>query len=60
MIPKPYQEMHESNPEYMQAYESFGQAARLAGTTFRSRSRAGKACDIGRRRSRRRLALALS
>lgn len=31
MIPKPYQRMHQSNPELMQAYEAFGQAARLAG-----------------------------
>ena len=31
MIPKPYKQMHESNPDYMKAYEAFGQAARLAG-----------------------------
>ena len=31
MIPKPYKRMHEQHPELMQAYESFGQAAREAG-----------------------------
>lgn len=31
MIPKPYQKMHEDYPDLMQAYESFGQATRLAG-----------------------------
>jgi alkylhydroperoxidase/carboxymuconolactone decarboxylase family protein YurZ len=31
MIPKPYKQMHETYPELMQAYESFGQATRLAG-----------------------------
>ncbi len=31
MIPKRYQQMHQSHPELMQAYESFGQAAREAG-----------------------------
>ena len=31
MIPKPYQKMHQDHPELMQAYESFGQAAREAG-----------------------------
>ncbi len=31
MIPKPYKQMHVSNPELMQAYEAFGQAARNAG-----------------------------
>ncbi|MDG2223765.1 MAG: carboxymuconolactone decarboxylase family protein [Rubripirellula sp.] len=31
MIPRSYQRMHETNPEFMQAYESFGQAARGAG-----------------------------
>ena len=31
MIPKPYKQMHQSHPELMQAYESFGQAAREAG-----------------------------
>lgn len=31
MIPKPYQRMHQSNPDLMRAYESFGQAAREAG-----------------------------
>jgi 4-carboxymuconolactone decarboxylase len=31
MIPKPYQRMHQSNPDLMQAYEAFGQAARNAG-----------------------------
>ena len=31
MIPKPYKQMHETYPELMQAYESFGQAAKLAG-----------------------------
>ena len=31
MIPKPYKQMHTSNPELMQAYEAFGKAAREAG-----------------------------
>lgn len=31
MIPKPYKFMHETYPDYMEAYESFGQAAREAG-----------------------------
>ena len=31
MIPKPYQQMHASYPEFMRAYESMGQAAREAG-----------------------------
>jgi len=31
MIPKPYKQMHQSHPELMQAYESFGHAAREAG-----------------------------
>ena len=31
MIPKPYKQMHERYPELMQAYESFGEAARNAG-----------------------------
>lgn len=31
MIPRPYKQMHKSHPELMQAYESFGQAARAAG-----------------------------
>lgn len=31
MIPKPYKQMHQSHPELMQAYETFGQAAREAG-----------------------------
>lgn len=31
MIPKPYKQMHQRYPELMQAYESFGQAAREAG-----------------------------
>lgn len=31
MIPKPYQRMHQSNPKLMQAYETFGKAAREAG-----------------------------
>ena len=31
MIPKPYKQMHEAYPDFMEAYESFGQAARLAG-----------------------------
>ncbi len=31
MIPKPYKQMHASNPELMQAYEAFGKAAREAG-----------------------------
>ena len=31
MIPKPYKKMHETHPDLMQSYESFGQAAREAG-----------------------------
>jgi 4-carboxymuconolactone decarboxylase len=31
MIPKRYQQMHESHPKLMQAYESFGQAASDSG-----------------------------
>ena len=31
MIPKPYRQMHQRYPEYMQAYEAFGEAARQAG-----------------------------
>ena len=31
MIPKPYRQMHELHPEYMQAYEAFGKAAANAG-----------------------------
>ncbi|TWU23925.1 Carboxymuconolactone decarboxylase family protein [Novipirellula galeiformis] len=31
MIPKSYKQMHKSYPEYMQAYESFGEEARKAG-----------------------------
>jgi 4-carboxymuconolactone decarboxylase len=31
MIPRSYQQMHQSHPEFMQAYEAFGQAAREAG-----------------------------
>ena len=31
MIPKPYKQMHVDFPEYMQAYESLGEAARSAG-----------------------------
>ena len=31
MIPKPYQQMHESHPEFMKAYESLGEQAKLAG-----------------------------
>ncbi|WP_198953683.1 carboxymuconolactone decarboxylase family protein [Rhodopirellula sp. MGV] len=31
MIPKRYQKMHEDHPELMQAYESFGKAAKDAG-----------------------------
>lgn len=31
MIPKPYKKMHDSYPELMQAYESFGKAAKEAG-----------------------------
>jgi alkylhydroperoxidase/carboxymuconolactone decarboxylase family protein YurZ len=31
MIPKPYQQMHQKFPELMQAYESFGKAARESG-----------------------------
>ncbi|MEM1068126.1 MAG: carboxymuconolactone decarboxylase family protein [Planctomycetota bacterium] len=31
MIPGSYRRMHETDPTFMQAYESFGQAAREAG-----------------------------
>ena len=31
MIPKPYRKMHEDHPEMMRAYESFGEATKLAG-----------------------------
>jgi alkylhydroperoxidase/carboxymuconolactone decarboxylase family protein YurZ len=31
MIPKPYKQMHQTYPELMQAYESFGKQARQAG-----------------------------
>ena len=31
MIPKSYQQMHQTYPELMQSYESFGKAARDAG-----------------------------
>jgi len=31
MIPKPYKQMHSEHPEFMQAYEAFGIAARQAG-----------------------------
>ena len=31
MIPKPYKQMHQTYPELMKAYESFGQEAREAG-----------------------------
>ena len=31
MIPKPYRQMHADYPEYMRAYEAFGEAARDAG-----------------------------
>jgi len=31
MIPRPYQQMHKTNPDLMQTYESFGKAAREAG-----------------------------
>ncbi len=31
MIPKPYKQMHQQHPELMQAYESFGEAARKCG-----------------------------
>lgn len=31
MIPKPYKQMHQSYPDLMQAYESFGKQARDAG-----------------------------
>ncbi len=31
MIPRPYQQMHQSHPDYMQAYEAFGKAAKEAG-----------------------------
>lgn len=30
-IPKPYRQMHDKYPEFMQAYESMGQAAKEAG-----------------------------
>ena len=31
MIPKPYKQMHVDHPDFMQAYESLGEAARNAG-----------------------------
>ncbi|QDS91312.1 Carboxymuconolactone decarboxylase family protein [Roseimaritima multifibrata] len=31
MIPKRYQQMHQTHPEFMQAYEAMGQAARESG-----------------------------
>jgi 4-carboxymuconolactone decarboxylase len=31
MIPKPYQKMHQTHPDLMQAYETFGKAARDSG-----------------------------
>jgi len=31
MIPKPYKQMHEDHPQFMQAYEAMGKAARQAG-----------------------------
>lgn len=31
MIPKPYKQMHQTYPDLMQTYESFGKAARQAG-----------------------------
>ncbi len=31
MIPRPYQQMHQSHPDYMQAYEAFGKVAKEAG-----------------------------
>lgn len=31
MIPKPYKQMHQSHPDLMQAYESFGKAAKESG-----------------------------
>jgi 4-carboxymuconolactone decarboxylase len=31
MIPKPYKQMHQTYPDLMQAYESFGKEAREAG-----------------------------
>ena len=31
MIPKPYKQMHQTYPDLMQAYESFGKAAKEAG-----------------------------
>ena len=31
MIPKSYRKMHDDHPEYMQAYEAFGKAAKEAG-----------------------------
>ena len=31
MIPRSYQQMQKTHPDLMQAYESFGQAARVAG-----------------------------
>lgn len=48
MIPKPYQQMHETYPELMQAYESFGKAAREAGPlTAREVSLVKLAVSIG-------------
>ncbi len=32
MIPKPYKQMHQTYPDLMRAYESFGQETRSAGT----------------------------
>ena len=31
MIPKPYQQMHQTYPELMKAYEAFGEATRNSG-----------------------------
>ncbi len=31
MIPKPYMQMHQDHPDLMKAYESFGEATRMAG-----------------------------
>ena len=31
MIPRPYKQMHQTYPELMQAYETFGEATRNAG-----------------------------
>ena len=31
MIPKPYKQMHETHPDFMQAYETFGKESRQAG-----------------------------